>query len=81
MAMKLRVLDQINVTAVRSDTLQPREEIEVDDDFGARLLKQHPTAFEQVEDGEKAAPEHADKAKPAHADKAAPGPKRKRKAT
>ena len=85
--MKLKVLDQIHVSAVQADTLQPGQEITVSETVGEALLKQHPTTFEQLDeeaedDAEgdaKAAEEPQNKAAPAHADKAVTAPKRKRK--
>jgi hypothetical protein len=63
--MKLRVLDQITVTAIQPDALRPRDEVEVSDAFGAELLRRHPTLFEEI----------AGETRPAK--KAAPKPKNK----
>ncbi|SCY95902.1 hypothetical protein SAMN05660666_03886 [Novosphingobium aromaticivorans] len=46
--MKLKVLEQIHVSAVSSDTLRRGQEIEVSNAAGEDLLKFHPDKFEQV---------------------------------
>lgn len=80
---KLKVTDQIHVSSVQADTLQPRQEITVTNSLAEQLLKQHPASFEDLGDAEeadeKAAPEPENKAAPAHADKAVIGLERKRK--
>lgn len=47
--MKLRVIDQVSISAIRSDCLRPGEEVEVADDFGAELLHRLPHALEPAE--------------------------------
>ncbi len=86
--MKLRVLDQIQLTAVRSEVLRPREEVIVDDTVGAAVLESHPGYFEQLPDdepegGEKAEAEPDNKKAPEPKNKAAPakGPAKARAAT
>jgi hypothetical protein len=43
--MKLKVLDQLHVSAVSAETLRPGQEIDVHDALGAELLKKHPRVF------------------------------------
>jgi hypothetical protein len=62
--MKLKVVDQILVSSVDSDTLRPGREIEVSDELGKDLLERHPTTFSEV-GGEKAARAPANKARKA----------------
>lgn len=66
--MKLKVLDQILISSVQSDTLRPNEQIEVSDELGATLLERHPAVFEQVAEAKDA---------PAPANKMAKSPKNK----
>lgn len=73
--MKLRVLDQIQLTAVRSEVLRPREEVTVDDTVGAAVLESHPGYFEQLPDDEPEAPAVKAEAEPDN--KKAPEPKNK----
>lgn len=44
--MKLKVLDQIHISSVSSDTLRRGEVIEVSDASGEELLQRHPDKFE-----------------------------------
>lgn len=74
--MKLRVLDQIHISAVQADTLQPRQEIEVSDALGRELLDRHPDKLAEIP-GEKAAPEPLNKKAPETPNK---GGSRRRKA-
>lgn len=46
--MKLRAIDQIHISAVKSDTLRPGEEFEVSNAAGAALLRAHPGRLKQV---------------------------------
>lgn len=79
--MKLKALDTIHVSAVKADSLRPGDEFEVNDVYGAALIKQHPTKFERVTDGsalsEKAEAAPPNKAESAPANKAST--KRKKK--
>jgi len=68
--MKLRVHDQMHVSAVQSEPLRAGQEIDVSDDLGAELLARHPGNFAQV--GGKSAPKPKNKALPAPPNKAAP---------
>lgn len=47
--MKLRALDQIHISSVKTDSLRPGEEFEVTDDLGSQLVKQHPSKFDVLE--------------------------------
>lgn len=79
--MKLRALDQINVSAVQSDSLRPGQEFTCTEELGSELLKKHPAVFEELPADEPAEKEDApppNKAEPAPPNKAAP--KRKTKA-
>jgi hypothetical protein len=62
--MKLRSLDTISVSAVKSDSLRPGEEFDINDAAGADLLKTHPTKFERLDQpaSEKAEPAPSNKA-------------------
>ena len=53
--MKLKVLDQIHVSSVSSDSLQPRQEIEVSDELGKELLNRHPATFHRIREPKKKA--------------------------
>jgi hypothetical protein len=66
--MKLKVLEQIHVSAVSSETLRRGQEIEVSDASGEDLLKHHPDKFERATK-KKAAPQN--KQAPAPANKSA----------
>lgn len=71
--MKLKALDQINVSQVKADSLRPGEEFEVGDALGAELLQRHPRTFAEVpaeDGGRKAEPAPLDKAEDAPANKA-----------
>jgi len=71
--MKLKALDQIHVSAAKSDSLRPGDVFEVPEATGADLLRQHPTKFERLgEPAEKAEPAPKNKAEPAPANKSAP---------
>lgn len=60
--MKIKVVDQIHISALSSDTLRPGQEIDVADKaLARRLLKLHPTAL-QPAGGAKALPAPANKA-------------------
>ncbi len=72
--MKLKVLDQIHVSAVQSDSLRPGQRIEVSDAYGAELLARHPAKF-AAENGEKAEPAPKNKVEPAPKNKTAPNNK------
>jgi hypothetical protein len=65
--MKLKLIDQILISSLSSDTLRPGQEIEVDDGFGAELLERHPAVFLEI--GGKAEPAPANKAAKAPANK------------
>ena len=70
--MKMRSLDTLSVSAVKSDSLRPGEEFEISDAAGADLLKAHPTKFEVIEgeSGAKAEPAPQNKPEVAPANKA-----------
>ncbi len=51
--MKLKVLDQISLSAVQASTLANGDEIDVSDSLGEELLKRHPSTFEEIGGGEK----------------------------
>lgn len=70
--MKLKVLDQIHVSSVSSDTLAPGSEIEVSAALGGELMKRHPTKFAQLADSKKAKGQK-NKAAPTPENKGAPG--------
>lgn len=53
--MKLKVLDQIHISSVSSDTLAPGEEIEVSDAHGKELLARHPAKFSRIREPKKKA--------------------------
>lgn len=72
--MRLRAHDQINISAVKSESLRPGEEFEISDTAGAELLKAHPGLFEEIAAAEKAEPAPSNKAEPAPDNKAAPAP-------
>lgn len=50
--MKLKALDQISISSVKSDSLRPNEEFSVSKSLGQELLKLHPTKFAVVDDAE-----------------------------
>lgn len=66
--MRLRVLDQIHISAVQADTLRPGQVVEIDEDAGRALIARHPGFFAEA----KAAPAAQNKAAPAAQNKAAP---------
>jgi len=80
--MKLRALDQISISAVKADSLRPKEEFEVSDALGRELLKLHPSKFECLDQGlEKAEADPDNKAtSAAPANKAITGRKAKKSA-
>lgn len=81
--MRLKALDQISISAVKSDSLRPGEEFEVSDDVGADLLKRHPSVFTEIAGSAaaKAEPDPRNKAEgAAPANKAITGRKTKGKA-
>lgn len=47
--MRLKVLQQMHVSAVKADTLRPHEEFEINDAAGDELLKHHPQIVMRVE--------------------------------
>lgn len=47
--MRLKVLDQITLSAIRPEMLRPREIVDVDDTQGAELLKKLPGFFSAVD--------------------------------
>ena len=58
--MKLKALDQVHVSAVKSDSLRPGEEFVVSDSVGEELLKAHPGKFQKLGDAQpEAKPESA----------------------
>lgn len=60
--MKIKVVDQIHISALSADTLRPGQLIDMADAAEARrLLKLHPTALQPV-GGAKALPAPANKA-------------------
>lgn len=71
--MKLQALDQINVSAVKADSLRPHEEFEVSDALGAELLAKHPAKFRLIA----ASPVEAEKAETAPKNKALKPPRNK----
>ena len=82
--MRLKALDQISISAVKSDSLRPGEEFDVSDDFGADLIKRHPSLFERIAEDveEKAETDPSNKAEgAAPANKASIGRKTKTKAS
>ncbi|RYG79418.1 MAG: hypothetical protein EON59_16245 [Alphaproteobacteria bacterium] len=62
--MKLKAIDQVHVSAVKADSLQPGEVFEVSAAAGRALLAKRPGIFELVED------EVEEKAEPARDNKA-----------
>jgi len=80
--MKLKAIDQVHVSAVKADSLQPGEVFEVSAVAGLELLAKRPGTFELVEDDveEKAEPAPGNKAEgAAPANKAITGRKAKGK--
>lgn len=73
--MRLRAKDQIHISSVQADSLQPGQEFEVADAAGAELLKRHPATFEEISEAVKAEPAPENKA-----ESAAPANKAKSKA-
>lgn len=65
--MKLKVLDQIHISAVKADSLRPGEEFEVSYGYGKELLHRHPGRLAAV--GSKAKRPHANKAATSPANK------------
>lgn len=73
--MRLKVIDQIQVTAVQADVLKPGQEIAVSAALGGELLKRLPRSFEELNDAasdedvamtaEKSSPAPDNKAEPA----------------
>lgn len=67
--MKLKALDQISISSVKSDSLRPNEEFVVSKSFGEELISRHPTKFAVVDqadaDETKAEPAPDNKAEPA----------------
>lgn len=53
--MKLKALDQINVSSVSADSLRPGQEFVVSKTVGDELLKTHPAIFEKISNEEPAA--------------------------
>ena len=51
--MKLKALDQMHISSVKSESLRPGEEFEVSDAVAAEILNAHPTKFLRT-DGKKA---------------------------
>lgn len=47
--MRLKALDQMHVSAVKTDSLRPGDEFEISDSAGADLLKAHPTKFRRLD--------------------------------
>jgi hypothetical protein len=72
--MRLKALDQMHVSAVKTDSLRPGEEFEISDSAGDDLLKAHPTKFRRLDApaAVKADPPPKNKALAAPANKAAP---------
>ncbi|KQZ31589.1 hypothetical protein ASD50_15075 [Mesorhizobium sp. Root552] len=64
--MKLKALDQISISSVKSDSLRPNEEFVVSKSLGEELMSRHPTKFAVVDHA------HAEEAK---AEPAAPANK------
>lgn len=48
--MRLKVIDQIHISAIQPDTLRPGDEIGVTGEEGLVLLAAHPDKFERVPD-------------------------------
>ncbi|MDF2994670.1 MAG: hypothetical protein K0R27_307 [Xanthobacteraceae bacterium] len=67
--MRLKALDQMHVSAVKSDSLRPGEEFEVSDSIGADLLKRHPGKFVELGRRAKAEAKPRNKAEPAPSNK------------
>jgi hypothetical protein len=76
--MKLKALDQIHVSSVKADSLQPGEEFEVSAATGKELLAKHPSTFQQIEEPE-VSPEKAEPAPENKAEPAAPANKATKK--
>lgn len=53
--MKLKALDQINISSVSSDSLRPGQEFTVSKSEGEQLMKVHPQLFQKISDDEPAA--------------------------
>jgi hypothetical protein len=80
--MRLRALDQIAISSVKSTSLRPGEAFEVSDALGADLLKGHPGKFARIDGMEtKADTKPANKAEQKPANKAEPKPGNKASST
>lgn len=66
--MKLKALDQVHISSVKADSLQPGEEFEVSAATGKELLAKRPGTVEQVADEDSGVPD--EKAEPAPENKA-----------
>lgn len=67
--MKLRALDQLHISSVKSDTLRPGEEFEMSDAAGEDLVNKHPDKVKRIDDSQC---ESADEAVPILKSEAAP---------
>lgn len=67
--MKLYAIDQVNITAVGPDTLQPGAEFEVSDAYGNELLEKVPHLVSKSAPQAKAERKAKNKAAPAPANK------------
>jgi hypothetical protein len=78
--MKLKALDQVSLSSVKSDSLRPGEEFTVSDAYGEDLVTKHPDKFRKVGDDQPDAKEPAApiaKAEPAPLNKAEVAPANK----
>jgi len=46
--MRLKALDQINISAIKAETIRPKEEVEVSEELGRLLLERHPLVFKRA---------------------------------
>lgn len=81
--MKLKALDQVSISSVKSGVIMPGEEFEVSDAAGQELLEKRPGMFEKLAGGKKAKEAEVDeadsvetKSEPAPQNKAEPGPEK-----
>ncbi|MFZ5736316.1 MAG: hypothetical protein ACOY6K_05475 [Pseudomonadota bacterium] len=81
--MRLRAIDQVHISSVKSDSLRPGDEFEVSDSAGAELLAKLPGKVAQLGDAattvtnEKAAPPPQNKAEDPPSNKSKPKPRSK----
>ena len=80
--MRLKAIDQVHISAAKSESLRPGEEFDVSDDLGKELLEKHPGLFVLVAEQKQSEDEMSDQNTPVSApkEKSAPAPQNKAEA-